>query len=135
MKSYGILAISVLALLGCATYDAPQKPVNFRPVGKIKDKSPEEQQTAFRVAEAKCKAHGAQVAAGAPSPAFQQPNNVRIMTGPVYASGPAPLPRPYIPDASGMIAAQQAGEAVRFRNELELKSAMGCMAQEGWVLS
>jgi hypothetical protein len=128
-----IVLIFIVLLSGCASEPPPQQQLNFSPAGKS-FKNAAAHKAAFRIAEAKCKAYGMQVAASATAPTMQRPSYVNIQTAPVFMAGSTPLPTPYSPDASGAIAAHQAGDATRFSNELATSSAMSCMAQEGWVL-
>ena len=133
MKHNRILLIALPFLFGCASEPPVQQGLNFSPVGKT-FKSAAAQKSAFRVAEAKCRAYGMQVAAGVPNPAMQRPSYVNIQTAPVFVGGTRPLPTPYAPDARGAIAAYQAGEASGFRSQLASSSALACMAEEGWVV-
>lgn len=136
MLRSGIAVLCIGLISGCASYEpAPQpKRLEFNPTKPARFKSEEERRTAEEIARAKCRAYAMQVAAGVSTPMVppQHQVNINVQTAPVL--GPAPLPSVRYPDSSTMINAYQAGAAVRLRDDVYLSSAIGCMAQEGWLV-
>jgi len=121
-------------LAGCAAYqEQPQR--IMVPIDAHRFKDGRSQQIAFNASGAKCQARGLQAAASIPAPSPLPPpsQQIFVQNAPIYASGPTPLPAPYIPDANSMIAAHQAGRAAGMQNAIFEATFVACMAEEGWT--
>jgi hypothetical protein len=104
------------------------------PADRHRFKDAQAAQTEFALVNPKCEMRALQAGNTVALPAAtNRRQNVYIQAAPIYASGAAPLPQPYVPDANSWIAAHQAGHAMGAKRALTDASYLACMAEAGWI--
>ena len=124
----------VAALLcGCAGEIEPQVRL-MTPVDRQRFKDAQAAETEFALINPKCEMKALQAGNTVPPPpAGPGQQNVYIQAAPIYSSGPPALPPVRTMDASSLIAAQQAGQAIGARRALTDATYLACMADAGWI--